>query len=193
MRRAAALALSLALVAAGCGSAGPSGSTSSAGASGASSFAPATPAPTNCPIPGARAGLPSNRLVDVVVEPGSVSDRVTFRFGPAIPSPAGDPTAALAEAHPPFSVATSGAIIDVAGSRFLDIRFDHMALADEAGNPSFTGSRDQKVDFPAVRHVTEYDESEGVIGWYVGIEGPGCVQLTFDAASNAVRLEVAHR
>jgi hypothetical protein len=118
---------------------------------------------------------------------------VTFHFGPPVTSPAGDPTGTLAEAHPPFSVATSGALIDVAGSRFLELRFDHMVLADDAGNPTFTGSRDQEVEFPAVRQVTEYDESEGMIGWYVGIDGSGCVRLTFDSASSAVRLEVAHR
>jgi hypothetical protein len=184
-----------AVLAAGCSTTPPSASvTPTAGPTGTPDNAPsATAESADCPIQGAHGQLPSNRLVDVTVESGSTADRVTFRFGPLVASPAGDPTGSLAEAHPPFSVATSGAVIDVAGSRFLDLRFDHMVLADDAGNPTFTGSRDQEVEFPAVRQVTEYDESEGVIGWYVGIDGPGCVQLTFDAASNAVRLEVAHR
>jgi hypothetical protein len=190
-----AVAVAAAALAAGCAASAPSASaTPTAGPTSTPDNTPTTTtAPAECPIQGAHGQLPSNRLVDVAVESGSAADRVTFLFGPLVASPAGDPTGTLAEAHPPFSVATSGAVIDLAGSHFLDLRFDHMVLADDTGNPTFTGSRDHEVEFPAVRQVTEYDESEGVIGWYVGFDGPGCVKLTFDGASNAVRLEVAHR
>jgi hypothetical protein len=168
-------------VATACASASPS-----AGSSGSSGT------PTECPVAGLTGRLPSNRLLDVTVASGETTDRVSFVFGSQVSSPAGDPMGRVAQAEPPFSSAGSGAPIDVAGTRFLEIRFSGMVIAGEDGTPTFIGRRDQEVDFPALRQVTLYDESEGVVGWYVGFDGPGCATLTFDAGTSAVQLEIAH-
>ena len=46
---------------------------------------------------------------------------------------------------------------------------------------------------PALKQVTLYDESEGVVGWYIGFDGPGCVRLTtLNVAEGMVRLEIEH-
>jgi hypothetical protein len=114
-------------------------------------------------------------------------------FGTRIGSPAGEPVTHLAAAAPPFSGGPSGALIDVAGTRFIELRFSGMVIADETGAPNFNGLRDQELELPALKQVTLYDESEGVVGWYVGFEGPGCVSLlTLDVAAGAVRLEIEH-
>jgi hypothetical protein len=174
----------LALAAIACANAAPS-------ASGTTTSGPAG-APTECPIEGFAGRLPSNRLIDATVESGAASDRVLFVFGSGVSSPAGDPMGSLARAEPPFSSASSGAIIDVAGTRFLEIRFTGMVLAGEDGKPTFAGARDREVEFPALRQLTLYDESEGVVGWYVGFDGPGCATLTVNPGGGAVQLEIAH-
>lgn len=174
-------AVLIAVVAIGCANAVPSGTASASSA-----------ASTPCPITGTSGRLPSNRLIDATVSSSATSDSVLFVFGSQVASPAGDPMGALATAEPPFSSASSGSVIDVAGTRFLDIRFTAMVIAGEDGKPTFVGKRDQEVEFPALRQLTLYDESEGVVGWYVGVDGPGCATLTFNAGASAIRLEIAH-
>ncbi len=209
-RRAALLALLLAAVAIGCANHAPSATGPSAtvpsatvpsatapsatvpSATAPSATVPSATVPGECPIQGFSGALPSNWLIDVTVTTGAVSDRVLFVFGSKVSSPGGEPMGSLAQASPPFSAGSSGAVIDVAGSRFLEIRFIGMVIASESGDPTFIGKRDQEVEYPALRQVTLYDESEGVVGWYVGFDGPGCATLTFNAGAGAAQLEIDH-
>jgi len=200
--------VTLVLVAAACGSSGPSagpslspspGSTSSAGPSSAASGTPtsspsvgpsATPSPSAVPSPSAgpsvaacadlpQAGrLPSDRLTDVQVSAGPDADRLTFVFGSMSvpPSPAAA-QGSLEVARPPYSQAGSGAAIDMVGQRVLVIRFTGMSLANDVGQPTYDGPAEIKPDLTALRHAVLFDASEGIIGWYVGYDGSGCVSL----------------
>jgi hypothetical protein len=77
----------------------------------------------------------------------------------------------------PYTFAGSGAPIDMAGEHVLLLRFRHMSLANDVGQETYSGPRELIADGPGFRQATLFDESEGVIGWYVGYDGPGCVTL----------------
>ena len=135
--------------------------------------------------------LPSDRLVDVKVSTSGEADRLTFVFGnPSLPGPAGPPEGSLAVAKAPFTQAGSGAAIDLVGDHAVQIRFSGMSLANDAGEETYQGSREFKPDLAALRHTVLYDESEGIVGWYVGYDGRGCV--TLDRNGNDVILTIAH-
>jgi hypothetical protein len=66
----------------------------------------------------------------------------------------------------------------VAGHRVIAVTFRGMAIADEQGNPSYTGPSDIKPMALAVRELRLVDDFEGVVTWLVGVDGPGCVAVT---------------
>jgi hypothetical protein len=157
-----------------------------------------TPGPTPSPAPSPSASPPpsaspsaaaclslslelaSDRLVDARVTSAEGADGVVFTF--RAPSPdyqpgENGPRLVVETAHPPFSMAGSGQVFDVSGSRFLELRFLGMQIADETGNPTFGGSRDMEPEFPILRQLTMFDESEGVVGWIAGLDGGGCPTL----------------
>jgi hypothetical protein len=202
---------SLAFVAAACSSASSSVSTSAPATPGATptpaatpTTAPATAAPTPTPIAspvssaaaspvGSTAAcaplppaltLPSDRFTGVQVVPGDTTDSVRFVFGdPSLPGPATPPTGLLTVAKPPYTKAGSGAKIAVQGEHVLQLTFTGMSLQNDAGQPTYDGPTDIKQALPAFRHAALYDASEGVIGWYIGYNGDGCVGLIQDGDS----------
>ncbi len=200
--RASLVFLSVLLAVAACGTAatplpsvGPSvpasGPTQSPPASSPAPASPstvATVAPTAVPTTASQAACatrinasraPSDRLTGVAVEPGIGIDRIVFTFGSSTGIPSGtDPTGELKPTTPPFSLAGSGAQVDVAGHRFIAVTFRGMAIADEQGNPSYTGPDDIKPTALAVRELRLVDDFEGVVTWIVGVDGPGCVAVT---------------
>ena len=142
-------------------------------------------APTQSASPAAcatrvNAGIaPSDRLTGVSVEPGVGVDKIVFTFGTSTGIPSGtDPTGELKPTTPPFSLGGSGADVTVAGHRFIAVTFRGMAIADEQGNPSYTGPSDIKPMALAVRELRLVDDFEGVVTWIVGVDGPGCVAVT---------------
>jgi hypothetical protein len=189
--RVAGAALAIALFA-GC-AAGPAPASTSEPSRG--SGAPAAPDSTACPTFGVRLELASDRLVDVALAGGPDSDRATFRFGARSPGPSaadGAAEAILGATTPPFSQAATGSAFDVSGSRFAEIRFIGMTLADAAGGATFVGPRDTETELAALRQLTVYEEGSGVIAWVIGIDGGGCVTLA-PMADGSLVLDVAHR
>lgn len=202
------------LVAAGCGpttaspspnpssSAGPS-SVASAAPTAAPSVAPtatpspsATPSPTPAPSIAACAELPqsgvlpSDRFVDLRVVTGPDADRLVFVFGNAsLPGPPSPPRGSLEVASPPYTQAGSGATIKVVGAHVLQVRFDGMSVANDLGQPTYEGPTDVKADGVALRQAVLFDASEGVIGWYVGYDGAGCVTLVRDGSNLTLLIE----
>jgi hypothetical protein len=163
--------------------------------SGVPTVAP-TVAPTTSTSPAAcatrvNAGIaPSDRLTGVTVEPGLGVDKIVFMFGSSTGIPSGtDPTGELKPTAPPFSLAGSGADVQIAGHRFIAVTFRGMAIADEQGNPSYTGPSDIKPNALAVRELRLVDDFEGIVTWIVGVDGPGCVAIT--RLTGAQRIVVA--
>jgi hypothetical protein len=134
--------------------------------------------------------LPSDRFVDLRVTPGPEADRLVFVFGNAsLPGPPSPPRGSLEVASPPYTQAGSGATIDVVGAHVLQIRFDGMSLANDLGQPTYDGPTDVRADGDAFRHAVLFDASEGVIGWYVGYNGAGCVTLVRDGSNLTLVIE----
>jgi hypothetical protein len=136
-------------------------------------------------------GLPSDRLVDVAVTPGTTSDLLTFIFGDAsLPGPAAPPVGTLETAPPPYTMAGSGVPIQIEGAHIVAIRFTGMSLQNDAGQETYTGLPEVTPRLPALRHAVMFDASEGVLGWYLGYDGSGCV--TTSRAGQNVTVTIAH-
>jgi hypothetical protein len=93
-------------------------------------------------------------------------------------------------ARPPYTQAGSGATIDMPGDRVLQLRFSGMSLQNDAGQEMFTGPTELTPNLPALRKAVQFDASEGVVGWYIGYDGTGCVHLETDATG--VTLTIDH-
>jgi hypothetical protein len=215
IRATPALSMMLALMLVACGPASPAPMTSqlatpspstgapatetaapsAMGSSGASPAAPATTSPrasaAACPVTPQTGLLPSDRLVDLAISSTSTQDLLTFVFeAPSSPSPAGPARGTLGAAKPPFSFAGSGLSIDLLGQHALQLRFSGMTIASESGAATYHGPSDAKPNLPALREAIQYDASEGIVGWYVGYDGPGCVALVRDG--NDITVSIAH-
>lgn len=200
------------LLAAGCGptSSSPSataGSSVSAAPSASatatiapSASIPPTPAPSPtvapstaeaCPIAPQTGRLPSDRMTNVVISSSATADLVTFVFGNfSVPEPPqGTSDGSLEAAVPPYTQAASGLPVQVDGEHVAQIRFSGMSLMNDVGQPTYDGPLDFRPDLPALRTVVNYDMFEGVVGWYIGYDGVGCVTLTSDATSVTVAID----
>jgi len=148
----------------------------------------ATPTPTPKPPPATACAVqpetglpPSDRLVNVVASTTADADLLMFLFGnDAIEGPGGPPSGELSAAEPPFTFGPSGLPIEMIGESVVQVVFRQMSLQADTGQPVYEGPPDLSPGYPALKHAVLYDESEGVIGWYVGYDGPGCVTLTRD-------------
>jgi hypothetical protein len=181
--------------------AGASASASvSTAPSATSSAAPADPTPaasarastaSACGVVPQTTMLPSDRLVNLTGTAGAAADTLTFAFGnPSLPGPSTPPQARLEAARPPYTQAGSGATIPLVGRHVVAIRFTGMSLQNDAGEETYTGPRTIEESFKGLRDAVVYDGSEGVIAWYVGYDGPGCVTLARAGAS--ITLTIAH-
>ena len=173
----------------------PPASPSATPAATASSAASPTVAPSAafaaCDLPTWHNNLPSGRLANVHVATAPGLDTAVFQFAPGGDNP-GIPTGDITIAKPPFTQGSSGQAMSVEGDHFLQVRFDKMDIVDAAGNDIYSGLRDIKPGFTALRQVVEFDEFEGVVGWYVGLAGPTCVSVASDPAALTITLRVAH-
>ena len=164
-------------------STGPSPSVSSAPSPTATASASVPPsAAAACPVETQTGRLPSDRLTDVVIGSSGVADTVTFVFGePSVPVPPQGPSEGLLEAaEPPFVEGASGLPMDIEGDHVAFIRFSGMSLVNDVGEPTYEGETEFHPDGAALRTVANSEEFEGVSGWYIGYDGPGCVTLVSD-------------
>jgi hypothetical protein len=145
-----------------------------------------------CPVEPQTGALPSDRLTDVVVTSTADADLVTFVFGASSigESPAGPPTGTLDAIEPPFTEAASGLEISMTGEHVVQVRFEHMSLANDVGQLNYEGPLDIRPALPALKDVVNDDMSEGVVGWLIGWDGPGCVSLA--TQGREVTVAVAH-
>jgi hypothetical protein len=174
----------------GAGSSTGTAASASATATNGQPSASATAHPTACPVAAQTGLLPSDRLVDLAISSTSTQDLVTFVFAPSTPGPGGPPRGALDGAQPPFSHAGSGLPIDLLGEHAVQVRFTGMTVASETGDAVYTGPPDVEANLPALREAIQYDASEGVVGWYIGYDGPGCVTLIRNG--NEVTVAITH-
>jgi hypothetical protein len=216
-RRLLTAAATLALLVAACGSSPGSASPSSTATASVpptasltatvvpTSSAEPTTVPSSSPLPSPAASsssgacavvqstgqLPSDRLVDLKVAGGPAADQLIFVFGnPSLAGPAGSPVGSLAVAKPPFTRAGSGAAIDLVGEHAVQIRFSQMSITNDAGEEVYQGPPEIRPNLPALRDAVLYDASEGIVGLYIGYDGPGCVTLTLEG--NSVVVTIAH-
>lgn len=132
----------------------------------------ASSGPSPCPIEPTSGRLASDRLLDVVVDPGGTW--VRFRFGPSS-GPAGQ--GRLEAAEPPFDQTASGQAIEVDGERVVRLHFEGLVLFDDLGNPTYGGSDRMAPVGGPIRDVVVEEAFEGVMNWLVGFDGPACVRL----------------
>lgn len=188
-------------------SSAPSAATSPSAAASATAAPatakPATPAPTATAAPAASASaaaacavkpqtgqLRSDRLIDVVTSTADGKDVVTFVFGdPSIGNPAGTPTGDFTAIKPPYTQAASGLPIEMQGEHVVQVRFDHMSLQNDAGQPTYDGDLEFHPDLRALKDVVDYDMSEGVVGWLIGWDGNGCATLVTRGRNVTVSIE----
>jgi hypothetical protein len=153
-----------------------------------------SPVPTTaeaCPVETQTGRLPSDRMTDVRIDSGSGGDRVTFVFGnPSSPTPPQGPSDGLLEiAEPPFVEGASGLPMDIDGERVVFVRFTGMTLVNDVGQPTYDGPTEFAPDGAVLRTVANSEQFEGVVSWYIGFDGPGCVTLSSDARSVTVSIE----
>ena len=130
-------------------------------------------------------------MVDVVISSSESADLVTFVFGDSsLPAPPqGSSKGSLEPAEPPYAEGASGLPIKVDGGHVATVRFTGMSLSNDVGQPTYDGTKDFRLDLPAIKTVVNHDMFEGVVGWYIGYDGPGCVSLSSDARSVTVTIQ----
>jgi hypothetical protein len=200
--------LALTVVACG-GAAGPSapgsGSLSPVGSRGPSPVTSATPSavatvavPTSTPGPSTaclapQTGiLPSDRFTDIRMSSTAEADVLTFVFGePSLSgAPAAPPKGSVEIATPPYTMAGSGEPVTMVGEHVVQVVFTGMSLSNDVGQETYGGPAAIEKPSPGLRHAVLYDMSEGVVGWYVGYDGAGCVTLS--QSNREVRLRIEH-
>ncbi len=151
-----------------------------------------TPVPTDCPLRPETGRLPSDRMTDVRITSADGADIVTFVFGDpsSAAPPQGVSEGSLDVAEPPFVGGASGLPLEVDGARVLEIRFSAMTLGDDDESPTYEGENAFRPDLPAVRSVVLREAFEGILSWYIGYDGPGCVTLS--SSGGTVSIVVAH-
>ena len=145
-----------------------------------------------CPIAAQTGRLPSDRMIDVTVASLDGADIVTFTFGESsLPEPPQGVSEGLLEtASPPYVEGASGLPVDVTGEHVARLRFSGMSIMNDVGLPTYDGRMDFRPDLPALRTLVNSEMFEGVIGWYIGYDGGGCVTLGSDETS--VTVTIAH-
>jgi hypothetical protein len=151
----------------------------------------ASPDAEACEITPQAGRLPSDRMTDVRISTSGTADLVTFVFGTlSLPEPPqGVSEGSLDEAIPPFTQSASGLPIDVTGEHVAQIRFSGMSIVNDVGEPTYDGAMDFRPDLTALKTVVNFDMFEGVVGWYIGYDGNGCLTLTSDATSVTVAVD----
>jgi len=131
-------------------------------------------------------------MTDVRISSTGSTDRVTFVLGPpSFPDPPQGPSdGALQQAVQPYTQAASGLPVVVTGDHVAQIRLERMSLSNDVGQLTYDGPLEFRPDLSALKSVINYDFSEGVIGWYIGYDGNGC--LTVESDSSGITVVIDH-
>lgn len=150
-----------------------------------------TASPTACGVQADEGRLPSDRLVDVRISQEPGVDVVTFVFGDpsSAAPPQGASSGSIEAVEPPFSAAGSGEPIEVPGEHHVAVRFTGMTLYDDTGAATYDGPTSFGEAGPALRSMVQDDAFEGVSGWIIGYDGPGCVTLASGPGSVSVVIQ----
>lgn len=153
------------------GSAGPSPSGSPAG----SPSPAASPSPSDtlgaftCGYPFTLAGTASGptQAEPTTVRVGTHAgyDRIAFEYGSATL-----PTVSIEPVSPPFTHDPSGLPMTVAGSSFLRIRLEGVAMG-------YAGPTDLRLDGTTLVELAREGDYEGIQTWIVGLKGPACIRV----------------
>jgi hypothetical protein len=139
----------------------------------------ASPSPTPCPELPAALPAPGPRLVGVFLEEreelATTADIVIFDFEADEDAPDVPRAGRLETVVPPLVQDPSGLPLEVAGDRFLRVRFEGLLLYGDLGRPVRQTSEPIVGGPPAVVEVARESEFEGVSSWIIGIEAGGCV------------------
>jgi hypothetical protein len=79
-------------------------------------------------------------------------------------------------------MAGSGQPFTVQGERFLKVRMDGMVVGHPDGSPVYEGQRVLRLQGGTIPQAVLFDDFEGVVGWIVGLEGPGCPTIRRETA-----------
>jgi hypothetical protein len=167
-------------------SASPTGATATTQPSRAAPSPTATPgqasaSPGACTLP-APGPLASDTLVDATLERTASGARLVFTFGSRPPEAVAQPTLVVSFDEPPFTKAASGQPFTVNGDRFLQVRMDGMVIGHPNGSPVYEGQRNLRLAGSTIPQAVLYDDFEGVVGWIVGLDGPGCPTVRRDTS-----------
>ncbi len=174
----------------GSGSPDVSPSSSVSLAPSAATVVPTSTPVTPCAIATQRVRPPTDRLLDIIVKGNTSADLVRFVFGEAsLEGSGGTPTATLQRAKRPYTQAGSGKPIAVLGQRVAQLRFDHMSNTNDIGEPTYQGPPEVQPKLPTLRDAVLFDDSEGVVAWYIGFDGPGCATLSLRGNEVIVTIE----
>lgn len=102
-------------------------------------------------------------------------DRVVFEFGSSGNSPGGQSTYEIGGTAPPYLQDASGLPLAVVGDPVLRIVLRGVTFMRSDGSPSYA-SRDLVPGFPVLSELKPGGDFEGYSRWFVGLNGPACVQ-----------------
>jgi len=131
-------------------------------------------------------------MIDVRLSRTATADVVTFVFGEmSLPEPPQGPSEGRIQAGtPPYTEAGSGEEIDLSPWHVAQVVFTGMSLVNDVGEPTYDGPLViPTIDWEAIQVVHAFDMSEGVIGWYIGYHGNGCVTLSSTPTSVTVTID----
>jgi hypothetical protein len=74
----------------------------------------------------------------------------------------------------------------------VEIRLEGIMLADDAGNPTYTGERRYEPELAALKALVNVDAFEGYFTWIAGYDGSGCVNLLPNAAPGTFVVSFGH-
>ncbi|MGZ6271200.1 MAG: AMIN-like domain-containing (lipo)protein [Candidatus Limnocylindrales bacterium] len=95
------------------------------------------------------------------------------------------PSLTIEMANPPFMHDPSGLPLTVAGSAFLRLKLDGVAMG-------YSGDRDLKPGYAVLSELAQQGDYEGVQTWLVGLSQPTCVRVTLLTSPTRLVVDLQH-
>ena len=187
-RTAAALALIVGLLLAGCAAGGPSPSATGSGSAAASASEPTESLPPFACAPTITIPATADRaqITDVRVSTHQAYDRVVFEFAGGIPQ------TVIAGVLPPFFRDPSGLPVDVAGATFLNVTMHGGTKLRPEGGVTYAGSTNFEPAFAQLVQLIEGGDFEAISTWYLGLDPGGCIRVLTLAGPSRLVIDIEH-